>query len=413
MKNKIFSLLLTLFLFWGAVGCSAGTAATEEKGNENKNPEDIEEAVADIRLETIFNGSEIDLCAPELRTFLDEQDEIKQCSFLLEHEGKNYDYQEPEFFWSGEKDESFAVYFSETRDFSDAREIITDRNYFRADILQPNKTYYWKVRGMDSGLSSEIDCFDTKDAPSRILSVDGLKNVRDAGGWRTDSGKSVRYGMIYRGSQMNGYNQGARLTERGRDTMIRDLKIKSEVDLRRPDRDDGGQTECAIDGSYPYLKAPFDPYTCIFPQFKTSERGYDLRVPQSFQQIFEFLADRKNYPVYLHCNAGADRTGTILFLLNGLLGVSYEDLTKDFEITSFSVMGKRWRADLNGNIPVEEGVMQDDEHNYVAWEKMYGMMMQYYQTESGKLSDAISEYLVQVCNVSVETQEAVKDILLS
>lgn len=133
---------------------------------------------------------------------------------------------------------------------------------------------------MDSGLSSEIDCFDTKDAPSRILSVDGLKNVRDAGGWRTDSGKSVRYGMIYRGSQMNGYNQGARLTERGRDTMIRDLKIKSEVDLRRPDRDDGGQTECAIDGSYPYLKAPFHPYTCIFPQFKTSERGYDLRVPQ-------------------------------------------------------------------------------------------------------------------------------------
>ena len=96
-----------------------------------------------------------------------------------------------------------------------------------------------------------------------------------------------------------------------------------------------------------------------------------------------------------------------------MLGVSYEDLTKDFEITSFSVMGKRWRADLNGNIPVEEGVMQDDEHNYVAWEKMYGMMMQYYQTESGKLSDAISEYLVQVCNVSVETQEAVKDILLS
>ena len=43
MKNKIFSLLLTLFLFGGAVGCSAGTAATEEKGNENKNPEDIEE----------------------------------------------------------------------------------------------------------------------------------------------------------------------------------------------------------------------------------------------------------------------------------------------------------------------------------------------------------------------------------
>lgn len=41
------------------------------------------------------------------------------------------------------------------------------------------------------------------------------------------------------------------------------------------------------------------------------------------------------------------------------------------------------------------------------------MMMQYYQTESGKLSDAISEYLVQVCNVSVEMQEAVKDILLS
>ena len=40
--------------------------------------------------------------------------------------------------------------------------------------------------------------------------------------------------------------------------------------------------------------------------------------------------------MYFHCHGGSDRTGTLAFLLEGLLGVSESDLSKDFELTYYS-----------------------------------------------------------------------------
>ena len=50
--------------------------------------------------------------------------------------------------------------------------------------------------------------------------------------------------------------------------------------------------------------------------------------------IIEWLRDGK--VVYFHCHGGADRTGTLAFLLEGLLGVSESDMSKDFELTTYS-----------------------------------------------------------------------------
>ena len=48
------------------------------------------------------------------------------------------------------------------------------------------------------------------------------------------------------------------------------------------------------------------------------------------------LANSDNYPIVFHCIHGRDRTGTLAFIINGLLGVSEEDLKKDFEMTFLS-----------------------------------------------------------------------------
>ena len=65
---------------------------------------------------------------------------------------------------------------------------------------------------------------------------------------------------------------------------------------------------------------------------KTSEsENADRNLPQ---EIFEALANAEEKHVYFHCWGGADRTGTIAFLLNAICGVSYTDLIIDFEITS-------------------------------------------------------------------------------
>ena len=54
------------------------------------------------------------------------------------------------------------------------------------------------------------------------------------------------------------------------------------------------------------------------------------------KNMFLAFKNANNKHVYFHCWGGADRTGTVGFLLGGLLGMSYTDLIIDFELTSFS-----------------------------------------------------------------------------
>ena len=51
------------------------------------------------------------------------------------------------------------------------------------------------------------------------------------------------------------------------------------------------------------------------------------------------FAVKDNYPIYFHCQIGRDRTGTIAYMLNGLLGVDHYTLTMDYELSCFSVAG--------------------------------------------------------------------------
>ena len=58
--------------------------------------------------------------------------------------------------------------------------------------------------------------------------------------------------------------------------------------------------------------------------------------------IFNTLKSDKS--VYFHCHIGADRTGYMAMLIEGLLGVSEKDCSIDYELTSFSdAAGSRYR----------------------------------------------------------------------
>jgi len=101
-------------------------------------------------------------------------------------------------------------------------------------------------------------------------------------------------------------------------------------------------------------------------------------------------------------------------LINGLLGVSYEDLTRDFEVTSFSVCGKRWRgAGTGGDFAEDDLVMLDDPTiNYVAWGKLHKEILNNYGDGDGVLSKAIERFLEEECSISADILERIKGIMI-
>lgn len=167
----------------------------------------------------------------------------------------------------------------------------------------------------------------------RMLPFEAVPNVRDLGGWRGLDGRRVRHGLLYRGAQLHNPRQGTVMTAAD-SAAFRRLGIRAELDLR-------GNIESGRIAASP-LGADVRYYRIagggIYP--------YDemiTRFPKDIKEVFDalLLNLREHRPTYIHCFLGADRTGTVVFLLNGILGVSLSDLIKDYELSSFSPIGLR------------------------------------------------------------------------
>lgn len=369
-----------------------------------------------IQLVTEYNGEKVDLCVPEIRQYLEAESPEEQASLLWKFSYLDAAYQNISFEWEGDGSTVYTVSFADNRKFEHAQTYeTTDTSLYMSGYFLPGSTYYWKITGDVEGSTSKVDKFRVLDEPVRFISTQSIINVRDLGGWKTNEKKTVKYEQIYRGGKTNPGGENL-CDEEDRILFSEKLGIRTEIDLRTAGWDDGGQTESVFGSDVLYVKAPLGGYAYILPEFYQSEpkRVHDPQFLKSVREIFEVLGEEENYPVYFHCNAGADRTGTLAFLINGVLGVSYEDLTRDFELTSFSSGGARWRSGIVEDSLTFDGtgVMQDDEENYVAWDELCDMMLEEYGGSEGNLQAAIENYLTKACGVKKEHIRTLKNVML-
>jgi hypothetical protein len=159
----------------------------------------------------------------------------------------------------------------------------------------------------------------------RMIKAPGTANVRDLGGWPTASGHPVRYGMIFRGAEWNG---GHELEPEGIEA-LRQAGIKAELDLRS-DSEAKGITKSVLGNNILYKRTPLAQTASHMEGLTNSTSTYKLAVQ------YVLTCVRYDRPVYFHCAIGRDRTGTLAFLLEGVLGVSKSDIYKDYELTNFS-----------------------------------------------------------------------------
>ena len=276
----------------------------------------------------------------------------------------------------GEKYNGSVVLVSEKEDLTDARECIISDGELKVYNLKTATTYYYG----SADCAKPKGSFVTAAAAPRNLYVEGVTNVRDLGGWciegserayadagtgdttlqdsvdssgtadsvvQSDTGSSgvtdsaaknntgssgtVRQGMIFRCGKLSADDTGETLiTEEGIRVMREELKVRSEIDLRTvDDLENGGITVSPLGEDISYYSVPLE-----------SGGNIILLNRDSLKDIFEIFGDESNYPIVFHCSIGTDRTGMVAFLINGLLGVSEDDLYRDFLFSNFGEIGK-------------------------------------------------------------------------
>ena len=226
----------------------------------------------------------------------------------------------------------FKVEYGTRADYSDAVTVNTTGKSIAVNNLLRNTKYYVRITATANGITRQAESsFKTADIGPRVMTVGGVTNVRDLGGYETSFGKTTLQGLAFRGAQLD-IKGVSRLTAQGAELLGTDIALGLEIDLRTAS-ETGGLTKSVVT-SAKYLNSRIGSYTAAF----SSDQK------ELFRQIFASYADVNNYPIYVHCVYGADRTGTVCYILNALLGVDEKTLIQDYEFTTFSDAGLRSAA---------------------------------------------------------------------
>ncbi len=176
---------------------------------------------------------------------------------------------------------------------------------------------------------------------TRSVGLASAPNLRDAGGYRTDTGQWVRMGVVYRGGSLTfPDDELATVDALGWRTSY-DLRTPGENETK-PDMLPPGAVRiaCNVSGSP----------TIQIPELTTVEAVEDLmtRAPiayltmepaiRAYSTMLAGLADRDGAAIF-HCTAGKDRTGWGSALLLGLLGVPDETVIADYLLSNEYYLG--------------------------------------------------------------------------
>ena len=224
----------------------------------------------------------------------------------------------------------------------------------------PGKTYYWELQS-DSSVYGVVSVTKNGTHYRRTLKT-SIRNLRDLGGMSVDvngdgnSDGTLKYGRLYRGAAIGTDVAGV--------NELKKLGITREIDLRYTG--DNNSNHAKFETANYDIPTSDSSYTRFYNTSSYTTDGYkDVKItnylinPYATPYIstphendFKDLKDAMKAVmrrivagdnVYFHCTIGTDRTGTIAYFLEGLLGVSEEDRLRDYEMTYFYGLTNRTR----------------------------------------------------------------------
>jgi len=163
-------------------------------------------------------------------------------------------------------------------------------------------------------------------APERWVWIEGAENTRDIGGYKTQDGRTIRRGMIYRTANLS------HVTEAGCEA-FRELKVATVIDFRNR------LTALPLYGGDVFCIHKVAKVYGLPVSFRKQGDWREYYVQgvrdnaDAFRQAFELIAQPDRLPLMYHCNVGTDRTGVMTVLLLTLLGVDRDTVIADFRLS--------------------------------------------------------------------------------
>ncbi|MBT2382131.1 tyrosine-protein phosphatase [Streptomyces sp. ISL-11] len=172
----------------------------------------------------------------------------------------------------------------------------------------------------------------------RHIDFDRLHNFRDLGGYRTQDGRTVRWGRLYRSDALSKL-QGAdwdRYLSLGVRTVI-DLRYPWEIEAKGRVPESAGQTYVNLSVEHrPYDQAEIDPGLDPWRYLADRYAEVALDGAEELKQALELIAGADDSPQVFHCASGKDRTGLLAALVLSLLDVGVDDIAADFALTELA-----------------------------------------------------------------------------
>ena len=224
----------------------------------------------------------------------------------------------------------YTLELSTTPNMKNAQEYVTFDNEITLNYLFMGYDYYYRISAKyeDKLIKSRIFEFSTEYLPRTVFIDTNVSNTRDWGGYLTANGMRMKQGIVYRGGELE------RISEDGKAIMLRDLGIKTDLDVRG----DGSSVAHAspLGNSVNYIETTGPYYVGRY--------GIGIDLEGDYQQALlteiRAFANPDNFPIYVHCSLGRDRTGTLCFLIQALLGVEKQDIYRDYEVSMMARTGK-------------------------------------------------------------------------
>ena len=176
---------------------------------------------------------------------------------------------------------------------------------------------------------------------SRNVNIPGVQNFRDLGGYRSsESGKNVRWGMLYRSAFIE--NPGPSAVKG-----LKNIGIKTFVDLRTKNVGDDTLHQLAganvvrnplnitvLDSLLDKIQKGTIDSKQVDEKVKHFNRQLVNSYQSEFRQLFDMLLEPENYPVVIFCSSGNCRTGFASSLVLTALGVDDNVIMQDFRLSN-------------------------------------------------------------------------------